>query len=38
MNTFTPQLLAEVFINAPIEKVWDLWTNPEHIVTLEQYV
>lgn len=19
-------------VNAPIEKVWDLWTNPEHIV------
>ena len=23
---------AETFINASIEKVWDLWTDPKHIV------
>lgn len=22
---------SETFINAPIERVWDLWTNPKHI-------
>ena len=31
MNRFGKQLTAEVFINAPIEKVWYLWTTPEHI-------
>ncbi|MBU3026365.1 SRPBCC domain-containing protein [Zobellia galactanivorans] len=24
-------LESETFINAPIEIVWDLWTNPKHI-------
>ena len=31
MNSTKTQLTAQVFINAPIEKVWDLWTNPGHI-------
>lgn len=24
-------LKSETFVKAPIEKVWDLWTNPKHI-------
>jgi uncharacterized protein YndB with AHSA1/START domain len=32
MNPVKTQLVAEVFVKAPIEKVWDVWTNPEHIV------
>src|ERR1700760_704967 len=32
MNTEKPiSLTAEVEINAHIEKVWELWTNPDHI-------
>ncbi len=26
-----PQITVEVFINAPIEKIWKYWTTPEHI-------
>lgn len=26
-----PILTAEVLVNAPIKKVWELWTLPEHI-------
>jgi len=25
-------ITVESFINAPLEKVWDYWTKPEHIV------
>ena len=32
MNPDKTQLVAEIFIKAPIEKVWDVWTKPEHIV------
>src|SRR4249920_1835388 len=32
MNLNKTQLVAEICINAPIEKVWDVWTNPGHIV------
>jgi uncharacterized protein YndB with AHSA1/START domain len=32
MNPDKTQLVAEIFIKAPTEKVWDLWTKPEHIV------
>jgi len=27
-----PQITIEATINAPVEKVWKLWTGPEHIV------
>ncbi len=30
-NDIRGQLMAEVFINASIEKVWNLWTDPNHI-------
>jgi uncharacterized protein YndB with AHSA1/START domain len=26
------QITVEVLVNAPIEKVWEYWTKPEHIV------
>ena len=32
MNFSKTQLVAEIFVKAPIEKVWDVWTKPEHIV------
>ena len=25
-------LTAETLINAPIEKIWEYWTNPQHII------
>lgn len=31
-STAKTKIEIEVTINAPIEKVWNLWTNPEHIV------
>jgi len=31
MNNIKTPLVAETIVNAPIEKVWDLWTNPLHI-------
>ena len=32
MNTNPPAIItAETVINAPIEKVWEYWTNPQHI-------
>ncbi len=31
MNTIKTPLKAETIIDAPIEKVWDLWTSPNHI-------
>ncbi len=27
----TQQITVEITINAPIEKVWEFWNNPEHI-------
>ena len=27
-----PQITIEATINTPVEKVWKLWTGPEHIV------
>ena len=33
MNTSEKTTLTvEAIVNAPIEKVWDSWTNPEHII------
>lgn len=32
MDDARTTLIGEVFINAPVEKVWELWTNPQHIV------
>ncbi|MDT3404911.1 SRPBCC family protein [Mucilaginibacter terrae] len=29
--TSTNTITVETTVNAPIEKVWDYWTNPEHI-------
>jgi uncharacterized protein YndB with AHSA1/START domain len=26
-----PQITIETTINAPIEKIWEYWTAPEHI-------
>lgn len=32
METATPTTITiETIVNAPIEKVWKTWTNPEHI-------
>lgn len=31
-STSKTKIEIEVTINASIEKVWNLWTNPEHIV------
>ena len=31
MDKIETPLIAEIFVNASIEKVWDLWTNPKHI-------
>ncbi len=32
METATPTTITiETVVNAPVEKVWDAWTNPEHI-------
>jgi uncharacterized protein YndB with AHSA1/START domain len=31
MNNSQSALIAEILINAPIEKVWELWTDPVHI-------
>ena len=25
-------ITVEATVNAPIEKVWNLWTNPDHII------
>ncbi len=30
-NTGKPILTVEVSVNAPIEKVWEFWSKPEHI-------
>ena len=30
MNT-KKDITVEILVNAPIEKVWQFWTNPEHI-------
>jgi uncharacterized protein YndB with AHSA1/START domain len=30
--TSTSSITVEVKVNAPLEKVWDYWTNPQHIV------
>ncbi|MGN6531704.1 MAG: SRPBCC family protein [Ginsengibacter sp.] len=32
MTEKRPVIEIEATVNAPIEKVWDLWTNPKHIV------
>lgn len=31
-NTMTQVITIEAIINAPIEKVWEYWIEPEHIV------
>ena len=31
MNNIRPSLTTETFINASIEKVWNLWTDSRHI-------
>lgn len=31
MNTKGTEVTASTVINAPIEKVWEIWTTPEHI-------
>jgi uncharacterized protein YndB with AHSA1/START domain len=31
MDNIKAPLIAEIFVNASIEKVWDLWTNPKHM-------
>jgi uncharacterized protein YndB with AHSA1/START domain len=31
-NTTKPVITIESIINSPIEKVWDCWTLPEHIM------
>jgi uncharacterized protein YndB with AHSA1/START domain len=31
METNTAMITVENTINAPVQKVWDYWTNPEHI-------
>lgn len=30
-NTSDRELLLTRLLNAPIELVWEVWTNPEHI-------
>lgn len=30
--TSASSITVEVKVNAPLEKVWDYWTNPQHIV------
>ena len=30
--TSTSSITVEMKVNAPLEKVWDYWTNPQHIV------
>lgn len=32
MQTDKTTITVEAAINAPIEKVWELWTKPEHII------
>lgn len=33
MNTATKSMITvSAIVNAPVAKVWDAWTNPEHIV------
>ena len=29
--TGKPTIKVEATVNAPVEKVWKLWTNPEHV-------
>jgi len=31
-GTIKPSITIEATVNAPIEKVWDYWTNPEHVI------
>jgi uncharacterized protein YndB with AHSA1/START domain len=31
MEKFKKLLKGEGYINSPIEKVWELWIDPEHI-------
>ena len=30
--TLKETIFVETFVNVPIEKVWDFWTKPEHII------
>jgi uncharacterized protein YndB with AHSA1/START domain len=33
METATPTtIIVETTVNAPVEKVWEAWTKPEHII------
>jgi uncharacterized protein YndB with AHSA1/START domain len=32
METNTTKITVGVTVNAPVEKAWDVWTKPEHIV------
>jgi uncharacterized protein YndB with AHSA1/START domain len=32
MNTSSNAITVQASIAAPIEKVWDMWTKPEHII------
>jgi uncharacterized protein YndB with AHSA1/START domain len=32
MNTSSNAITVQTSIAAPIEKVWDMWTKPEHII------
>ncbi len=31
MSTATTSITVEATVNAPVEKVWNAWTSPEHI-------
>src|ERR1051326_187314 len=32
MTTEKTNITVEAIVNAPVEKVWELWTNPQHII------
>ena len=37
MSTTTNQALTiQATVNAPVEKVWNAWSNPEHYCKMEQ--
>lgn len=31
MTTATTTIIVEATVNAPVEKVWNIWTTPDHI-------
>ena len=35
INASTRELLVAKTLNAPIEVVWEVWTNPDHIASVK---